>query len=363
MTAVKQVGILAISTFLPEQVRTNDWWPQSTVDKWEDRLRVRRDPAEQAPAFDDLPEGTRLAIAAMEEYRDDPFKGGVERRIIAADMVPSDMELKACREAIARAELKPSQIDLLLTHSAVPDYLTVPTASLLHKTLGLSEWCFSMGTEAACNSFQMQLALAEQMIKGGRAKYALLVQSSAASRFIRPEESHSAWFGDVASAVVVGPVSEGFGLLANAHRTDGSMYRAMVGSSRNGHWWDPDARLGLFFEDRKAGLKIALNAAEMGKLVVHRSLEQAGYRPDQVDFYASHQGTVWFRRVTQQHIGLTRARFIDSYRWTTSLSVSNLPFVMETGAKEGTLKRGDLVAMYSGGSGIVVAGTVLRWGV
>ena len=71
----------------------------------------------------------------------------------------------------------------------------------------------------------MQLTLAQSLVAAGSEtgqpyKFGLLLQVGNVSRITRPEDPPSAWFGDGATAVVVGPVSAGKGLLGRAHRTD-----------------------------------------------------------------------------------------------------------------------------------------------
>src|SRR5262249_5123544 len=157
----------------------------------------------------------------------------------------------------------------------------------------------------------MQLTLAEQMIATGRVHYALLVQSSAASRLIDPESPISPLFGDGATAVVVGPASQSE-LLATVHRTDGRYARALVASVPGGCWYD-GGQIVLHNADPQASGRIFLETADRAIEVVGAALEQAGVVPADVDFFAVHQGTPWLRRVTQESIGLTRAGFIDSF--------------------------------------------------
>ncbi len=356
------VGILGVGTYLPEVVRKNDWWPASIVAKWEEKLAVKKERRSAEGAAPELPPGAAEVIAALARYADDPFKGGLERRVMSNDMLPSDMEVAAGKNALERAGVRPSEIDLLLVFSQLPDYIAVPTAPIVHKQLGLRADCLSTSTDSACNSFLVQLAIAEQMIAAGGVKKALLIQSSAAQHLIRPEDQHSAWFGDGATAVVVGRVGQGRGILGSAHRTDGSLYRALVGGCPSGGRWFDGGQLAYYFADREASVKLALLLPSLGKTVIDEALKRAGADAGDVDFYASHQGTVWFREVTQRHLGLAHARHFDSYAWTTSLAASNIPFVLAMAEKEGLLRAGDLVAMYSGGSGITVSGTILRWG-
>lgn len=354
------IGIWSIGTFLPEVVRRNDWWPASVVEEWRAKLATNF----VRPKFDRedvVTEGTRRTLEGMQAFGTDPFKGAVERRVMPEGMVASDMETSAAREAIERAGLKPSDIDLLFTYSQLPDFLSVPTAPIVHRNLGLPQKCMSIGIEAACNSFMTQFALAEQMIRGGQARHALLVQSSGFLHLCNPNEHQSVWFGDGATAVVVGPVAKGKGLLASSHHTDGSMYRALVTGCPGGRWYDGKP-VHLYADDREATRKMLLVITDLGKQVIDEALHDSGHRPDEVDFYATHQSTHWFRKVTQDYIGLTRARSADTFSWTGSLAACNVPFMAAVGEREGALRDGDLVAMYSGGSGITWSGMILRWG-
>lgn len=354
-----QVGIHSIGVHLPEIVRKNDWWPESTVRAWREKIDANL----QRQRVDDdtaVSEGVRAVAEAMARYYADPFKGSVERRVMPEGMVTSDMEAAAAEDALVRAGIARNRIGLLLTNSQLPDYLSVPTAPEVHRKLKLSDRCLAIGTDAACNSFLTQLALAEQYIRGGMTEYALLVQSSGFLHLARPEDAHSAWFGDGATAVLVGPVSSDHGVLTSSHRTDGSLYHALVTGCPGRRWYDAEPY--LYVESARLARKMLLSVAEMGREVVHAALGAADLRPEQVDYYASHQATPWFREVTQAFIGLTNARYSDTFTQTGSLAAANVPFMLAMGEREGKLHKGDLVAMYSGGSGVTWSGVVMRWG-
>ncbi|MBX5481704.1 MAG: hypothetical protein IRZ16_07665 [Myxococcaceae bacterium] len=355
------VGIHGVGIYLPEQVRKNDWWPESVVKRWleerkaRDLVRASRDPEETRS------EGARLLAEAMARFSDDPFKGARERRIMPEGMKTSDMEVAAAQDALARAGARPEEIDLLLVHSQLPDFLEVSNAPLIHRKLGLPARCFSSGNESACASFLHQLSLADAMIRSGRAKKALLIQSSGFAHLCRMEDPHSAWFGDGATAVVVGEVGPGRGLLGQAHYTDGSMHEALVGGYPESTWW-ADHPVVMYTKDRDAARRMLLSVADLGKEVIHEALQQAGLSPDDVGFFAGHQATCWMREVTQKVIGLKSARSFDSFPWTGSLGSCNTPFMLGMGEREGLLQAGDVTAIYAGGSGIVWSGMILRWG-
>jgi len=355
-TQNKNVGILGVGSCLPDQIRTNDWWPKSVVEKWEKRFLAR---SPEKP--EDFTGGARLAVLANAKVADDPFRGAIERRVMADNECSSDLETSAAREAIANAGIDPQEIGLLLGFSYVPDALLMSNASTVHKNLGLSERCLTIPVEAACNSFLTQLAVAEQMIAGGQAKYALLLQSSTPSRILPMEEVHSTMFGDGATAVVVGSVAEGRGVVARAHRTDGSYGRTLVCTIPGKRWYDEGQQV-LHVEDRAAAHRMFLAAADLGKTVLDDCLSQAGIGPDQIDFFAAHQGTSWFRATVQEYLGYRNAKAVDTYAWAGSLTGCNIPLVLAVAQKERLLRDGDMIAMYSGGTGVIYSGMLLRWG-
>ena len=352
------VGILGIGIHLPNEVRKNDWWPDELQRKWQERANLTR----PGHGVDDAQtEGARLTLEAMRSFKDDPFKGAIERRIMPKGTNPSDMEVAAAEDAIARAGIPRDEIDLVMVYSQLPDFLVVPQATLIHRRLGLSRTCMSIDTQVACNSFLAQYWLAEQMIKGREVRNALLVQSSSVSHITEPHDHNSVWFGDGATAVVVGPVTEGRGNLAWSNRTAGTFHQALVGGKANQKWWEADQTV-LYTPDRQCARNMLLLIADLAKEVVDAALQKSGHTPDQVDFYATHQSTYWFRKTTQDYMGLHRAKSFDSFAWTGSLGASNIPFMLGMGEREGLLNAGDLIAMYTGGSGITWTGQVMRWG-
>jgi 3-oxoacyl-[acyl-carrier-protein] synthase III len=355
------VGILGVGAYLPEQVRTNDWWPPEVIARWEQQASaglVKPLSAQEGPP---PTEGIRMALEAMKALRDDPFKGTVSRRIRPDDMLPSFMETRAAEEALARSGVDRGEIGLVIGYSQVADNIGASSTPRIHQALGLRPDCLSTSVEGACNSFLLQLALAEQMIRGGSTRYALLVQSSGVSRLMKPEDPTSPWFGDGATAVVLGPVRRGRGILGMAHFTDGSLYRTLILGSPQGPWYTGNPIHG-FVDDFELARKMSLTLPDSGKRALEAALERAGVAKEEVRFLATHQGTIWLRRVTQQLVGLVNAGSADTFTWTASLGAANAPFQFLVGEREGTIREGDVVAAWTGGTGVTYSAVVLRWG-
>lgn len=352
------VGIRGIGLYLPPQVRSNDWWPPEVVARWQ-AARSGTPPAN--PAAAPASPGAARVAAALAEQAADPFQGAVERRVIADDMTVLDMAEHAARSAIARAGVAPGDIDLLLTHTVMPEVLLGNVACQVHHRLGLPRRCAAMETDAAAYSFLMQLTLAEAMIASGRAGLALLVQSCAASREIDMTDPIAPLFGDGATAVVVGPVSAGRGIRAAVHHVDGRYPRTLVAGVRGGTWSDPGRAI-LHVADAAQMRDVFLHTADVCKESIDAALASSGDAASDVDFFAMYQGTPWLRRVVQDHVGLDRARSLDSFARTGYLFAAVLPAGLALAEQAGLLADGDLVLATGGGTGMTFGSLLLRWG-
>jgi 3-oxoacyl-[acyl-carrier-protein] synthase-3 len=354
------VGILGTGFHLPEPVRHNDWWPADIVAQWRER-QAQNLLRGTALAQENISEGARRTIAASAAQNGDPFEGARERRVLEADRDPSDMEAAAAKMALERAKISPEQIDFVLSYSPCPDDLLVNQACVVHRKVGLREDCFAMSTDVGCNAFAQQLRVAEAMIRSGQARYGLLTQSTTLQQRIPRQEAASAWFGDAGTAVVVGPVDDGSGLLASSHRTDGSMNRALVLGVEGKKWFD-DGAITMHTADGAATKRMLFSLVDWAKHSIDEALSMANVRTEEVNFYCSHQATVWLRKVTQDYVGMNNARFVDTFPFTGSMVACNSPLQMAIGEREGLLRKGDLVVVFGGGTGVTRSGMVLRWG-
>jgi 3-oxoacyl-[acyl-carrier-protein] synthase-3 len=354
------IGLLGVATYLPPETRPNAWWPAAALERW----RRARPPAPPLPPLEARTEAMARVIAAMSQQAADPFHGVTQRHVMSADMTAAEMELRAAERAIANAQahtaLSRDQIDAVFTHTAVPEYLGSNTACVLHHALGLAPRCLSVQVDAASHSFMTQLTLAEHMIASGRARFVLIVQSSAASRLIDPEDPLSPMFGDGAAAAVVGRVGRG-GLRASVQQTYGHHPRALIASVPGGRWYD-DGRAVLHSADPLGAREVFLRTIDFAIDVVGQALREAELAPAEVGFFAVHQGTPWLRAVAQDLLGLTNARSLDTFATTGYLFGASIPLVLETAQRRGQIASGDHVVLYGGGVGATYGAGVLRWG-
>jgi 3-oxoacyl-[acyl-carrier-protein] synthase III len=357
MASSVNVGVWGLGVHLPSQVRGNDWWPPAVVAGWKARHQARITQGEPTA----LPPGARRALDAAAELAGDVFEGARERRVMPPGTLPTDMQIDAGREAIAAAGVDPRDVDLLLIQSTTSDYLHVPDGCRVHAALGLSPRCFTAQVDMMCSGFLQQLVLAEAMIRAGTGRLALLVQCSAMSRHLRPEDPWSAWFGDAATAAVVGPVSAGHGVLTHAHVTDGRFHGGLVSGVPGGRWWDGGKPVAYVADHDKArGMMMAI--PDTVTRLIEDTLDRAGVAKREVRFVATHQATSWLGRVIQEHAGLDLAGRVDAFPWTASVVGCNLPITLSVAERDRMIGDGDVVVMFAGAAGMTAGALVCRWG-
>jgi 3-oxoacyl-[acyl-carrier-protein] synthase-3 len=354
------VGIHGVGVFLPEHVRDNSWWPKTTVAAWRDQDTTAMVSAGRAPAKP-ASDGMARAMAELAALADDPFRGAQQRRVADPEVTALAIETEAARRALVAARVDHEAIGAVLTYSFCPDYINAPNAPALQAALGLPRRCLCIEANATCNSFLVQLTLAQGLIQSGLVRFALLVQSSAVTRQIDPREPSSPWTGDGATAVVVGPVAKGRGILGQAHRVDGVEHRALLWGIPGSRWYE-DGRPTHYSEDREAAKRMPLLFPDRAAEALGAALADAGVAALDVEFFACHQPGPWTQRVARDVAGLTNARTIDTFASVGTLSAANVPLTIGLAQERGELRAGDLVAMFSLGSGVTYCATILRWG-
>lgn len=352
-----RIGILGVGLFLPPQIRTNDWWPADVVAGW-----AAQRPPQTAPDPALLEsEGARRVLAALSQQTRDPYAGTRQRHVMPEAMTLLDMEEHAARTAIARAGIDPAEIDLVLTNTTVPDYLLGNPACALHERLKLQRRCFSLHTDVAAGAFQAQLELAEAMLLAGRARRALLVQSCAPSRVIEPMDPNAPYFGDGATALVVGPVDDAHGIETSVTFTDGRYGKTLIASVPGKTWYE-DGRVNLLVGDPVQTQAVFLQTADLCKVSIDHCLAATGKTAADVQFVAMHQGAAWLRRVVWDHIGLGEARTVDIFTEMAYLFASTIPASLAVAEDRGLLSAGDRVILVGGGTGMTYGATQLVWG-
>src|SRR4051794_34030975 len=144
-----------------------------------------------------------------------------QRRKAAPEEYTSLFAVRAARQAIERARIDPSEIDVLICATVTPDQLLPSTGCLVQAELGANR-AAAFDIAAACSGFLYGLTLANSMIRTEQCRYALVIGAEVLTKYVDyTDRSTCVIFGDGSGAAVLGPVDEGRGILASRIRSDG----------------------------------------------------------------------------------------------------------------------------------------------
>ncbi|MEQ1500789.1 MAG: 3-oxoacyl-[acyl-carrier-protein] synthase III C-terminal domain-containing protein [Myxococcota bacterium] len=349
----RSVGIVGLGAHLPDTIRPNAWWPPPSSDG---ASFIRPDAG-----------GTTGAI--VERLANDRFRGAVERRCIADDQRPSDMEIAACRAALASAGVDPTQIDLLIGASQVPDEVSPSNHGRVALGLGIPHRATAFTIDAGCASFIPQLNTACRLVEVGDHELGLIYQSSASSRVLDPQADWSFGLGDGAVAEVIGPVEPGLGLVGRMQWTRGELSNGLVIGRTDGdrRWFEAGSQptgFQILARDPEVVMQMGRMGAEYAREICAALLSTCGYGPSDVSFFACAQATVWFGEACAAAIGIPEGRYLrpdEHFQRFGHLLPASASLNVYLAWLAGRLTPGDLVLIYSPGVGFTQGASLIRW--
>src|ERR1700730_12005231 len=286
-----------------------------------------------------------------------------ERRIAAEDEGTSDMAVVAARHAMAMADTKASDLNIIIAGTISADMPLPSCAVVIQAKLGATR-AFAFDVSAACAGSLYALTIADQFIRTGKAQRVLVIGAELLSRLVDWSDRNTCvLFGDAAGAMVVGPACDpGRGLLSTHLHSDGTA-AGMLSIPGGGSQHPQSAEM----LERKMH-KIAMNGREIYKFAV-RVLPQAilealaanGLAVGDIDHIVSHQANA---RIVESVLGRLAMPLekcwlnLERYGNTSSAS---LPISLDEANRAGRLQPGDLIAMMAIGAGMAWGSALMRW--
>jgi 3-oxoacyl-[acyl-carrier-protein] synthase III len=282
-----------------------------------------------------------------------------ERRIAAEGELTSTMGAIAARSALDDAGLAPEDIDLIILATSTPDQTFPATAVTIQADLGITHGA-AFDMQAVCSGFVFALTTADNYLKSGQFKRALVIGAEAFSRILDWEDrSTCVLFGDGAGAVVVeaqklnGALTDR-GILATCLRSDGR-YRDKLYVDGG------PSSTGTVGHVRMDGPEVFRHAVTKISEVIGITLKQAGYHTSDIDWFVPHQANKRILDGAARKLGLDPDRIIITLDKHANTSAASIPLALSTGVADGRIKPGDLVLMEAMGGGFTWGALLLRW--
>lgn len=284
---------------------------------------------------------------------------GIRQRHIAADgECTSDLALAAAKAALASAGIAASELDLIVLATTTPDNTFPATATKVQAKLGMDGGA-AFDVQAVCAGFIFALSVADNFLRNGQARTALVIGAETFSRLLDwKDRGTCVLFGDGAGAVVLRadpqatPASRG--ILSTHLHTDGRAYNLLYvdgGPSSSG-------TVGHVRMDGQGVFRHAV-----GKLaaVVDEALSANGITPAQVDWLVPHQANQRIIDGMARKLGLGPDKVVSTVARHANTSAASIPLALAEAANDGRLKPNQIVLMEGIGGGLAWGSCLARW--
>jgi 3-oxoacyl-[acyl-carrier-protein] synthase-3 len=286
-----------------------------------------------------------------------------ERRIAAPGELTSDMAVKAAIRALEMARTRADELDLIIVGTVSPDMPMPSTAVLVQAKLGAKR-AFAFDLSAACAGSLYAMSIADQYVRGGGVRRALIIGVELLSRVVDwTDRNTCVLFGDAAGAMVLGPsADESRGILGIHLHSDGDAAGILtIPGGGSLHPQSPEVL-------EKKLHKVAMNGREVYKYAV-RALPEAvlealgaqGLAVGDVTHLIGHQANLRIIESVCARLGLPLEKcWVNIQRYGNTSSAS-LPTTLDEANRAGRLRPGDIIAMMAIGAGMAWGAGVIRW--
>ncbi len=285
---------------------------------------------------------------------------GIRQRHLAAEGETTSMlATKAAIAALDDAGIDPQTIDLIVLATATPDYTFPSTATQVQAALGINGGA-AFDLQAVCSGFVYAVATADNFIKSGSAKRALVIGAETFSRILDwTDRTTCVLFGDGAGAIIL-EAREGEGtnsdrgILCTHLRSDGR-YRDKLfvdggpsTSMTTGH---------LRMEGKEVFRHAVANMAE----TVEESFRLSGISPQEIKWFVPHQANRRIIDATAKKLNIDPARVVITVDLHGNTSAASIPLALSVARRDGRIQTGDLVLIEAMGGGFTWGSALMRW--
>ena len=255
---------------------------------------------------------------------------GIEARHIAADgETTATLATEAATKALDAAGVPAEKVGLIVLATATPDQTFPASATRVQTALGIND-CIAFDVAAVCTGFLYALSVADNMVKGGMADYALVIGSETFSRILDWEDRATCvLFGDGAGAILLkAEDAEDRGILATKLHADGRHNDLLFvdgGASTTG-------TIGKL---RMKGKEVFRHAVVNLADVLNEVLVASGHKVEEIDWVIPHQANKRILDATAKKLGIDPARVVITVDQHANTSAASVPLALDVARSRG----------------------------
>jgi len=281
---------------------------------------------------------------------------GIEARHIAADgETTATLATEAARKALDAAGVPAEKVGLIVLATATPDQTFPASATRVQTALGIND-CIAFDVAAVCTGFLYAVSVADNMVKGGMADYALVIGSETFSRILDWEDRTTCvLFGDGAGAILLkAEEGEDKGILATRLHADGRHNDLLYVDGGV-------STTGTVGKLRMKGKEVFRHAVVNLADVLNEVLDAAGHRAEEVDWVVPHQANKRILDATAKKLGLAPEKVVVTVDQHANTSAASVPLALDVAVRDGRVKKGDLIVLEAMGGGFTWGAAVVRY--
>jgi 3-oxoacyl-[acyl-carrier-protein] synthase III len=279
-----------------------------------------------------------------------------ERHIAAQGEMTSDLALEAAKNAIAAANINASDIDLIIVATTTPDKIFPSVATMLQRKLGIAG-CPAFDIQAVCSGFVYALATADNFIKAGSAKCALIIGAETFSRITDyTDRSNCILWGDGAGAVILCASQSNKnnmqGVISTHLHADGN-YETMLHVPRK-----TDGTPDTVLMEGNTVFKLAVNTLDK---IVDETLAANGMQKSDIDWLVPHQANIRILQATAKKLDMSMDKVVVTVDKHGNTSAASIPLALDVAVRDGRIKRGDVILMEAFGGGFTWGSALIKY--
>jgi 3-oxoacyl-[acyl-carrier-protein] synthase-3 len=285
-----------------------------------------------------------------------------ERHIARENQFPSTLGVEAALKALEVANVKPSDLDLIICATSSPEHIFPATACLIQDQLGADK-AGAFDLSAACTGFVFAINMAAQAIRSGSIKTALVVGAETLSRFINWKDRNTCiLFGDGAGAFVLQASEIPGGVLSAVMRSDGSGGDLLSVPAGGSHLPATELTLheGKHFIHME-GKDVFRFATRVMASSTKEAVEAAGLTLDQIACIIPHQANIRIIEAAARGLKLPMDRFVVNLDRYGNTSTASIPIATVEAVANGRIKPGDKIVMVGFGGGLTWGALTAQW--
>ncbi|HHE3640690.1 TPA: beta-ketoacyl-ACP synthase III [Pasteurella multocida] len=277
-----------------------------------------------------------------------------ERRIAEASETVATMGFEAAQNCLAVSPMDVNEIDLIVVATTSATHAFPSTACQIQKMLGIKD-AIAFDVAAACSGFVYALTVADQFIRTGKVKKALVIGADLFSRALNPEDRGTIiLFGDGAGAVIL-EASEQAGIIStHLHATGESAEVLTLANQERGIEADP-----AYLEMQgNATFKIAVR--ELAN-VVEETLEANQLDKKDIDWLVPHQANLRIISATAKKLDMDMSQVVVTLDRHGNTSAGSIPSALDEAVRDGRIQRGQLLLLEAFGGGLTWGSALVRF--